>query len=332
MSELLHSLGELQLRSPAWLVLALGIPLGIWLRRRSGVPTITFAPSVYLEELPRSLRGRLSRLPRLLQGLGLALFVIALARPVERVRLPLQTEGIDVMLCLDVSSSMVAKDLDPARTRLDLARAAATEFVAGRPGDRFGLVRFAKYPDLLSPLTLDHAALTNFLGEMEPVEARGLEDLTGIGNALARAAQVLRSSAARSKVVILLTDGEENVATLDTPEEIGPDRAGQLCEELGVRVYTIVAGIGKRGASGQWEPLDTSQVEKLAERTGGEFFTARDAGAIGQVYATIDRMEKTPFEEPRFELRERFLPFLVAGLAALLIGRLLRAGTLEVLP
>ncbi len=332
MNDLFHALSKLQLRDPFWLVLSFGVPIGIWMRHRSGVPTITFAPSAYLKGLPRSLRARMAGLPRILQCLGLGFLVVALARPVERVQLPLQAQGIDVLLCLDVSSSMAAKDLDAAHSRLDLAKKAATEFVGGRPADRFGLIRFARYPDLLSPLTLDHRALTSFLDEVQRVEADGLEDLTGIGNAVARAAQVLRSSPAKSKVVILLTDGEENVATAETPDEIGPDRAGQLCEELGVRVYTIAAGIGRRGGGGQWVPLDTAQVEHLAQRTGGEFFEARDGGAIREVYATIDRMEKTQFEEPQFELRERFLPFLVVGLVSILIGRLLRASSLEVLP
>ena len=332
MSELLRTLSELRFRDPACLLLALGLPFGMWYRGRRGVPTIFFAPGAYVEGLSGSLRARLSVLPRLCQGLGLLFVVLALARPVQRVQLPLRTEGIDVLLCIDVSSSMAAKDLDPAHSRLDLAKRAASEFVAGRPGDRFGLVRFARYPDLLSPLTLDHRALGSFLDELEQVEADGLEDLTGIGNAVARAAAVLRSSAARSKVVVLLTDGEENVATADTPDEIGPAQAAQLCAELGIRVYTIAAGIGTRGRDGQWVPLDTQQVEDLAERTGGAFFEARDAGAIAEVYATIDGMEKVQFEEPRFELRERFLPFLLAALAALFFGRVLRATTLEVLP
>ena len=124
-----------------------------------------------------------------------------------------------------------------------------------------------------------------------------------------------------------------SAADIDTPEEIGPDRAAQLCEELGVRVYAIAAGVGKRvGPGGSFQPIDTTQIRRLAERTGGRFFEARDGAAIGEVYATIDRMEKVQFEEPRYELRERFLPFLALGLSLLFAGRLLRASTLEVLP
>ena len=140
------------------------------------------------------------------------------------------------------------------------------------------------------------------------------------------------TSPAKSKVVILLTDGEENVATAETPHEIGPLRAARMCQELGVRVYTIAAGIGRRGRGGEWVDLDTTQVRELAERTGGAFFEARDVGAIAGVYGTIDRLEKVQFEKPRYELRERFLPFLLTALSLLLAGRTLRASSLEVLP
>jgi len=332
MSALLQFGTELRFRDPWLLLLALVLPLGIWIRHRRGVPTIVFAPSLFLERLPHSLRRRLSSLPRVFQSLGLLFVVLALARPIQRVRLPLESEGIDILLCLDVSSSMAARDLDPAHTRLDLAKKAAAEFVGGRTSDRFGLIRFARYPDLLSPLTLDHRALTEFLEALQQVQADGLEDLTGIGSAVARAAEILRTSPAKSKVVILLTDGEENVATAETPHEIGPLRAARMCQELGVRVYTIAAGIGRRGRGGEWVDLDTTQVRELAERTGGAFFEARDAGAIAGVYGTIDRLEKVQFEKPRYELRERFLPFLLTALSLLLAGRTLRASSLEVLP
>ncbi|MFQ5504754.1 MAG: VWA domain-containing protein, partial [Planctomycetota bacterium] len=160
----------------------------------------------------------------------------------------------------------------------------------------------------------------------------GQEDLTGIGTAVARAAQVLRGSVARSKVVILLTDGEETVATADTPEEIGPLRAALLSRKLGVRVYSIAAGIGKQSRSGGFVPLDKRPMQELAARTGGEFFEARDAGAVAGVYARIGELEKVEFEEPRFEVEERFLPFLIAGILLMLCRLLLQQRLLEALP
>ena len=306
---------------PWFLLLALLVPLAIWLRRRRGTPAVLFAPGT--AELPRSWRVRLLPLPRLLHMVGLGLTVLALARPVHRAPVPITTEGIDIMLCLDTSSSMTSNDLDPKRSRLDVAKGAAAQFVAGRPDDRIGLVGFARYPDLRCPPTLDHDALAQFLKGVAPVESDGPEDATGIGTAVARAAQVLRRRA-KSKVVILLTDGEENVASEENPDEIAPLHAGQLSRELGVRVYAIAAGLG--------EDVDTTQVQRLAEQTGGRFFRARDRDAVAQVYREIDELERVEFEEPRFENRDRFLAILAAALSLLLVGRLLSASVLGVLP
>lgn len=332
---MLALLTDLTLRDPALLLLALSVPVAAWTRRRRGEPTVTFAPSALIDAgvpLPRSWRTRLLGLPGLLHAVALLLVVVALARPVHRVRLPQHSEGIDILLCLDVSSSMAANDMDRERTRLDLAKVAAAQFITARTADRIGLVRFARYPDLLCPLTLDHGALQQVLAGVERVDQDSAEDMTGIGTAVARTAQVLRSSEAKSRIVVLLTDGEENVATADKPDEIGPARASLLAKELGVRVYTITAGIGKRSRSGEWLPLDTGQVRQLAEKTGGAWFEARDAGTLAQVYTTIDGLERVPFEEPRYELRERFLPFLLAALALLLCSQVLQATVFGVLP
>jgi Ca-activated chloride channel family protein len=348
MNSLLQWLTGLTLLDPWMLWLMVLVPVGICVRFWRGAPAVSFSPGPFIEAgplpssgtsptvahraLPRSLRTWLLPLPRFLQILGLLLVVFALARPMERVQMPLEREGIDILLCLDVSSSMAANDMDPERNRLDLAVDAAAQFIAGRPDDRIGLIRFARYPDLICPLTLDHRALQTFIGELEMVEPDGLEDLTGIGTAVARGAQVLQASLAKSKVVILLTDGEENVATAQEPEEIGPLRAARLCEQLGVRVYTIAAGIGKRTQSGEWVALSTGQVQQLAEMTGGEFYEARDASAIADVYATIDELEKVGFQEPRYELKDTFLPFLIGALGLFLLSRLLHSTVLEVLP
>jgi Ca-activated chloride channel family protein len=333
MNARLEALTGLRLLDPALLLLALLVPLLLWLRRRRGAPAVRFAPGLLLDPgLPRSLRQRVVWLPAAFQALALVLAVVALARPVRRDRLPIETEGIDILLCLDVSSSMAARDMDPERSRLDLARETAAQFVAARPDDRIGLIPFARYPDVLCPLTLDHAAVARLLAGLERVEPDGPEDATGIGTAVARAAQVLRGSRAKSKVVILLTDGEENVATAETPEEIGPLVAARLCEDAGVRVYTIAAGIGRRDPAGRLVPLDTAAVRRLATRTGGAFYEARDAGALAAVYAAIDRLEKVQLPEPRWRIEERFLPFLAAALALLAAGALLEGTVLRVLP
>jgi Ca-activated chloride channel family protein len=317
---------------PWMLLLGLLIPIALLLRRRRGKPAVKFGPAAFVEGLPRTWRSRLASLPAVLQALGLALVVVALARPVQRAALPLRIEGIDILLALDTSSSMAARDLDPSRNRLDVAKDAAARFIAARPHDRLGLVRFARFPDLRCPLTLDHGALGNLLSEVGMVEADGPEDATGIGAAVALAAKVLRGSVAKSKVVILLTDGEENVATAQTPQEIAPLHAAQLCKELGVRVYSIVVGTPGAAAPDGRLAIDTTQVRKMAERCDGAFFEAPDASSLARVYAEIDRLEKVVLEEPRFRLEERFLRFLGAALAFLLGSRLLRSTLFEVLP
>jgi len=320
------------LQNPWWLLLALFVPLALWLRWRRGGPTVLFAPGAFLARLPGGWRVRLLPLPWLLLVAGLSLTVVALARPVRRVPLPRKSEGIDIMLCLDVSSSMTANDMDPQRTRLDVARDAAVRFIAGRPNDRIGLVCFARFPDLRCPPTPDHDALRQFLAAVTPVASDGPEDATGIGTAVARAAQVLRGGPAKSRVVILLTDGEENIATAAKPEEIAPLHAGQLCRELGVRVYAIAAGLGSRSSAGEWIDIDTTQIRRLAATAGGRLFEARDAGTVTGVYAEINALERVEFQEPRTIVEEEFLPFLAAAVALLLAGRLLQSTVLAVMP
>jgi Ca-activated chloride channel homolog len=317
------------LHDPWLLLLALLVPAALLWRRLRGAPSVTFAPGP--EGLPRTWRTLLLPIPRLLQIAGLLLIVVALARPVERTRLALTTEGIDILLCLDTSSSMTANDMDSRRTRLEVAKDAAARFISGRPDDRIGLVVFARYPDLRCPPTLDHDALGQVLADVTTVDADGPEDATGIGAAVARAADVLNGSESGSKVVILLTDGEENVATRQHPNEIAPVHAAQLCERLGVRVYTVAAGVGEAGAVGR-APVDTGPVERLSARTGGRFFAARDAEAVRSVYAAIDTLERVELDEPRFRTEERFVPVLSAALLLLLASRLLASTVFLVLP
>jgi Ca-activated chloride channel family protein len=293
---------------------------------------VPFAGAPFLADgFPRTWRTRLVALPEVLTVLGLLLVVAALARPVRRDRLPLETEGIDILLCLDASSSMTASDMDRCRTRLDVAKAAAARFVAARPHDRIGLVTFARYPDLRCPPTLDHEALAAILAEVATVASDGPEDATGIGTAVARAADALRRSPARSKVVVLLTDGAENVATARTPDEIAPVHAAQLCRELGIRVYAVVAGQGGAAPAGSTAP-DMRQIERLAESTGGRFFVARDAPDVDRVYGEIDALERVAFAEPRYRVEERFVPYLAGAVVFVFLGVALRSTVLEVLP
>ncbi|MHC4953548.1 MAG: VWA domain-containing protein [Planctomycetota bacterium] len=320
------------LANPWLLLLALLVPLAYWIRRRRGAPAVTFAPAPFTRGLPRSWRVRILPLPVVLRIAGLLLAVWAIARPVHRVPVPHTTEGIDIMLCLDTSSSMTANDMDAQRTRLDIAKAAAGRFIEGRPDDRIGLITFARFPDVRCPPTLDHRALGKLLDGVGVVASDGPEDATGIGTAVARGAQLLGGSEARSRVVILLTDGEENIATADKPEEIAPLHAGQLSSDFNVRVYAIAAGLGRPDRGGQWIELDTGPVRRLAERTGGKFFEARDAGAIAGVYEEIDQLEKMRFAEPRYDVEEGFLPILVTAISLLVASVFLRTMLLAVMP
>lgn len=312
------------LLDPGFGWLALLVPAALFLALRRSRPAIRFAPaSLAAGAPPTSWRTRLLWLPRVLQGLGLLLVVLALARPATREAVPQTNDGVDILLCLDMSSSMQATDLDGRSTRLSVARREAMRFIEGRPNDRIGFLAFARYPDLRCPLTLDHGALVGILDEVSTVSPDGPEDATGIGAAVARGVQVLDAARARSPVLIVLTDGVENVALEGEADEIPPQHAGQLAERLGVRVHPIV--VGSRNTK-------TKALERLAARTGGAFHRARDAGAMQRVYAEIDRLETAPVEIPRFVFLDRYVAVLVAGLVLIALGAVLGASVLGVLP
>lgn len=338
MNQVLESWTGLVLASPWALAMLPVVLLAAALGTR--LPAVRFAPAEFLRRdaqgraarLPRSVRQRVSGLPRLLLTAGAVALTLALAWPQERHALPILRKGVDVLLCIDVSSSTTADDLEKGRSRLEVAKAAARDFVQRRPEDRIGLVTFARYPDLVCPPTADHASLLTMLGATVHVTADGDEDATGIGMAVARCATALRRGTSASKVVVLLTDGEENVARPELPDEITPAKAAALCQELGVRVYTIVVGVGRATVDGRVVELDTGPVRGIAERTGGAFFTARDAGAVTRVYERIDELEHSAFAEPRFRYVDRFASFLVAGLALWALGLLARALVEEGLP
>jgi Ca-activated chloride channel family protein len=327
-SPALPGLAAISLREPSWLALVPIVLLAAVWRARAGRGSVRLSEAALLDEgaaPPVSWRVRLRHAPVALEAIGVLLAVVGLARPAEAVSVPVRTQGADLLLCLDVSSSMADRDLDPTRTRLEVALDAARRFVAARPDDRIGLVTFARFPDLRCPPTLDHDALRAILADVAPVAADAAEDATGIGTAVARAAQVLAGSEGTSRVVVLLTDGEENVATTDRPQEIAPAHAAQLCQRLKVRVHSVLAA-----------PTRTAQaaaaLRDLATRTGGAYAPAKDAEAVAASYARIDALEKTPFAEPATRLEDRFLPFLAAAIALVLVGRALAAGPLRVLP
>lgn len=269
-----------------------------------------FALFRFVPFLPHSHRQHTRPLPLLLQVAAVLLMVLALARPQQQQRLPVEREGIDLVLCLDLSSSMAATDLtvDAAAgsdTRLDFARRAAISFIDKRAEDRIGLVAFARDARLICPPTLDHRSLLTLLDDLEQVPEGREDDATGIGTALARSAVQLRDLPSKSKVVVLLTDGEETVATAGSAA-IKPQEAAALCREWGVRVHAIAAGPDAEAAR--------QTLQAVTSVTGGRAFGARDATALEQVYAAIDQLERTRFQQLPWRQVDRYAPFLIAAL------------------
>jgi len=321
--------GGLALERP-WLAaatLAIGLAAAILAKRR-GAPSVAFGafPLLDGDVDGRTLRTRLRGVPTILAATALVAAALALGRPVLRVAEPRRAPGVDVVLCLDVSSSMTA-DLEPGLSRLDAAKAAATAFVAGRPHDRIGLVRFARYPDVACPPTLDHEALLRTIADMRAVPRDDPEDATGLGAAIATAARILGNAPSKATFAALLTDGEENVATAETPKEIAPSAAARLCLERGVRLYAVRAGgdpaTRERGAE---------RLKAVAETTGGRFFEARDADGMQATFAAIDGAEKTVFEAPRTRVAGREAPWILLALGAAVLARIAAATWWRVAP
>jgi Ca-activated chloride channel family protein len=320
-------LGDHALVDP-WFLILWPVLLAAALRPRRAAAAR--GPAGLAAGLPRSLKQRLGWLPRLCELAGLALWIFALARPVatDQVRTDV-SEGVDILLVLDRSGSMTHPDLAEGRTRLEVAKAVVEDFARRRmtdtvgASDNVGLLVFARVPELLCPFTLDFAALQGFLSAVQPAPTRA-EDGTAIGVALAKGVRVLSRSEAKSRVIVLLTDG------LNTDPELEPLDAAELARQRGIRVYTILAGrlLYQAGLFNELvateEELDSSELEAIAERTGGRFYRARDARQLEQIYGEIEALERTPRREDRaIHLTELYPPFLLGGLLLYVAGFLL---------
>ncbi|MBK8975360.1 MAG: VWA domain-containing protein [Planctomycetes bacterium] len=299
-----------------WFLLAgpVAVGLALWARRRRAAALPVAMASGLLDGLPRTLRQRLAWLPAVAWCLAATALAVALARPVTRELLPLRSQGRDILLVLDVSSSMNERDVDRMRRkrRVEAVREQALAFAAQRTQDRVGLITFARYPDLRCPPTLDERALAAFLRPVDTVVPDGPEDGTAIGAALARATQVLGRATGASRLAVLLSDGDETVG------EIDPLDAARLAHDEGVRVYTIGFGDLRRVLGGYYEPKFEA-LQGIAETTGARFFRARSEADLAGVYAAIDELETSELEDPRYRTDDRFAaPLAVAGLLALL--------------
>lgn len=289
-----------------------------------------------LQQIPaqRSFKLLLRHLPFLLRLLALACIILALARPQTRNDEELVSgEGVDIVLCIDVSGSMLAQDLKP--NRMEAAKEVAANFVGNRPTDRIGLVIFSGESFTLSPLTTDQL---NLKAQIYNIRSGQLEDGTAIGDGLGTSVDRLKGSKAKSKVVILLTDGENNGGFID------PNTAKELARSLGVRVYTI--GVGTEGTAPvpvqtdmgivmQQEKvnIDEKLLTQIARETGGNYFRAKDNEQLATIYKEIDKLEKSKVEVTALRrFNEKFFPLALAAVLLLFLEALLRLTVFKKFP
>ena len=322
-------------------LLLLIIPYLIWyvMYRKKSEPTLRMSDTFAFNYAPKSWRVRLMPLQLLLRIVTFTLIVIVMARPqTSNSWKNKSVEGIDIMLAIDVSTSMLAEDLKP--NRIEAAKAVASEFIIGRPNDNIGLSIFAGEAFTQCPMTTDHTSLLNLLQNVRTdIAARGLiSDGTAIGMGLANAVTRLKGSKAKSKVVILLTDGSNNMG------DISPMTAAEIAQSLGIRVYTIGVGTNKvapypmpvaGGVQYVNMPveIDTKMLADIAAATEGDFYRATNTAELKNIYKEIDRLEKSKLNVKKFSKRyEAYQPFALAAAISLLLEILLRITVFRRIP
>jgi len=318
-----------------WLLLIL-IPLVVWyiFKQFKSDASMQISTTEPFSKMPKSRKHYLFHLLFLLRALVVMLLILVIARPQLSNRFQTETtEGIDIMLSLDISGTMLAEDLRP--NRLEAAKNVATEFVSGRPNDNIGLVVFAGESFTQCPLTNDHAVLINLF---QGVQYGMIEDGTAIGLGLANAVSRIKDSQAKSKVIILLTDGSNNAG------DVAPLTAAEIAQSFGIRVYTI--GVGTRGVAPypvqtpvgiryQDLPVDIDEdmLREVASLTGGQYFRATDTNKLKSIYQQIDQLEKTKLSVRQYSKKnEEYMPFLLAAFFLLLAELVLRHTLLRRLP
>jgi Ca-activated chloride channel homolog len=314
---------------PYLLLLLLLLPLLAWLKGRRGQPPAFLYSAVRLVEgLTRARRSRAGAFLAALRWLVLVLFIVALAQPrLMKSATTVKASGVDIVAALDMSGSMISEDFvvrGQRVNRFNMARAVLKQFIDQRPNDRIGLVVFAAQAFIAAPLTLDHDFLQENLNRLEIGTINA--DQTAIGDALTTALNRLRELKSKSKIVILMTDGQNNAGKVD------PLTAMEAAQALGVKVHTI--GIGTRGMApmpvfmnGQkvgyrQMPVDIDEetLQKIADKTGGKYYRADNAERFQQIYAEIDKLEKTEAVINKFAQFDELFPwFVLCGLAILLV-------------
>ncbi len=318
-----------------WLLLIVPLLGGwFWWKYKKYYPDQTLSHLTPFEDSGMSWRHILNGLLPVFRLLAIGLIIVAVARPQTALEEEKRkTKAIDIVLSIDISTSMLAKDFEP--NRLKAAKEVAKDFVAGRRNDRMGLVVFAGESFTQCPVTTDYRVLKNLL---EETKSELLKDGTAIGMGLATAVNRLKKSDSKSKVIILLTDGVNNRG------QINPVTAGKMAKKFGIKVYTL--GIGSKGIApfpvktrhgiryrSQEVNIDEALLKKIAEMTGGKYFRATDSEKLREIYKEIDKLEKTEIEVSAFKrYEEEFLPFALIGALFLGLEVLSRYGLLKRLP
>ncbi len=326
---------------PEWFWLMALLPLVLlWRGRRGPVAAIEYSDVSLARAVARRGRSRTGVLTWMLPILAAALMIVGLARP-QRAhgRTQVTANGIDIVLALDVSGSMQALDFrmnNERVNRIEVVKSVVSKFIDERPDDRIGIIAFAGAPYLVSPITLDHDWLQQ---NLERVAVGGADDGTAIGSAIAASVNRLRLTQAKSKVVVLLTDGVNNTG------KISPLAAAEAARAMGVKVYTV--GVGVRGdapipvhdAAGNTRiimarvDVDEKALQAVADETGGKFYRATDTGSLQKIYEEINRFEKTAQTVQKFEHTEELYPWaLIPALCILGLSLLLQQTRLRRLP
>ena len=321
-----------------FLLLLVLVPYIVWyvLRFKQSLPSLKVPDTTKYVKVPKTFRLYLMHMPFLLRLILMSLVVCILALPQSRHSWSnTDVEGIDIMLAVDVSTSMLAQDFKP--NRVEALKEIAQRFIEKRPNDNMGLTMFAGEAYTQCPLTTDHTVLMNLYNSVDcNMAARGIiDDGTAIGDGIMNAILRLKESQAKSKVIILLTDGVNNSGN------ISPQTAAEIAKKYGIRIYTI--GIGRNGMAPYPLPtggtamlpveIDEQTMTKISTETGGQYFRAQKNAELDAIYQDIDKMERTKFNVKQFSRRgELYQPFAIAAFVVLLLEILLRTVVLKRLP
>lgn len=318
--------------APWWLLGLPLIPLLAWLRGRTGRESAFLYSSVGLVKgITQLTRSRAGRFLLVLRWISLALLVVGMARPqLGEGHAPHKASGIDIAVAFDLSGSMAAEDFElygKRVNRVQIAKNVLNQFIDSRPNDRIGLVAFARNAYIAAPLTLDHEFLK---ANLDRIQLGQVEDGTAIGSAITAAVNRLRGLKSKSRIVILMTDGQDNAS------KVPPLTAADAAKALGVKVYTIGVGthgtapvptqdmFGRRVYVQQAVDIDEDTLRKIADRTGGRYYRADSATTLRTIYAEIDKFEKTEVEVRKFQFyHELFAYFVSPGLALLFLEMIL---------